>query len=69
MLFGGGQESGLRAGTENVALIACLGAASRIARCEADALLLHMLTLKQRLIAGLKSKFKSIHQVKVEGRE
>ena len=48
MLVGGGQERGLRAGTENVALIAGLGEASRLAREEADALLLHMLTLKVR---------------------
>jgi cysteine desulfurase len=57
MLFGGGQESGVRAGTESVALIAGLGAAARVARVEADATMLHMLTLKQRLISGLKNKF------------
>ena len=57
MLIGGGQEYGLRAGTENVAFIVALGAASQLALDEADELLLHMLTLKQRIIAGLKAIF------------
>ena len=33
------------------------GEASRLALEEADELLLHMLTLKQRLIAGLKGRY------------
>ncbi len=32
VIYGGGQENGLRAGTENVALIAALGAAAELAR-------------------------------------
>ncbi len=31
VIYGGGQENGLRAGTENVALIAALGAAAEVA--------------------------------------
>ena len=31
VVYGGGQERGLRAGTENVALIAALGTAARLA--------------------------------------
>ena len=46
----------LHTGTENVALIAGLGAASRLAREEADKLFMHMLTLKLRLIVRLKAK-------------
>ena len=57
MLFGGGQEGGRRAGTENVAYIAGLGEAARLARDEAGALLLHMLTLKLRLLDGLQRAF------------
>jgi len=53
MLFGGGQESGLRAGSENVLLIVGLGEACRIARLEARDTLLHMLTLKLRFLQAL----------------
>ena len=52
-LVGGGQERGRRAGTENVMLIAGLGEAARLARVEAGALLLRMLSLKKRLVEGL----------------
>ncbi len=36
VIYGGGQERGLRAGTENVALAAALGAAADLARAELD---------------------------------
>lgn len=52
-LVGGGQESGRRAGTENVLLIVALGEASRLARLEANEMLLHLLSLKKRMIAAL----------------
>jgi len=58
-LFGGGQESGRRAGTENVMLAVGLGEAARICRREATELTMHMLKLKQRLIKGLNNSFKS----------
>jgi len=60
MLYGGGQERGRRAGTENVMLIAALGEASRLARVEAKALVSHMLTMKTRLLRGLIEAFKPI---------
>ena len=44
-------------GTENVALIAGLGAASHIAIAEADLTLIHMLDLKLRLIRKLSETF------------
>lgn len=47
-------------GTENVALIAGLGAASKLAREEADELLVHMLALKLRLILRLQDKLSSV---------
>ena len=53
LLFGGGQEGGMRGGTENVLLIVALGEACRIARQEAKETLLHMLTLKHRLLHAL----------------
>jgi cysteine desulfurase len=37
LIYGGGQERGLRAGTENVALAVALGAASHLAQTELDA--------------------------------
>jgi cysteine desulfurase len=59
-LVGGGQENGRRGGTENVLLIAAIGVASRIVREELVQLLLHMLTLKLRLIRGLKEHLKPL---------
>lgn len=57
MLIGGGQERGYRAGTENVAFIAALGEACRLAVEEADDTLVHMLTLKHALLTKLNHKF------------
>ena len=45
-------------GTENVALIVGLGEACRLAKTEADSLLLHMLSLKLLFITLLKEKLK-----------
>jgi cysteine desulfurase len=52
-LFGGGQEKGLRSGTENVAGIAGLGAAAGLAREELDNRISHETRLRDRLIEGL----------------
>ena len=53
LIKGGGQERGLRAGTENVAAIAGFGAAAAVAATQADAA--HMALLRDRLEAGLKA--------------
>ena len=53
VLFGGGQEGGLRSGTENVAGIAGLGAAADLAREELDRRIEHEFELRGLLIEGL----------------
>ena len=55
ILFGGGQEDGLRSGTENVAGIVGLGAAARLAVDELDDRVSHEKGLRDRLIDGLLS--------------
>jgi cysteine desulfurase len=52
VLFGGGQERGLRSGTENVAGIAGLGEAARLARQEKDERVRHEKELRDRIVAG-----------------
>jgi cysteine desulfurase len=53
LIKGGGQERGLRAGTENVAAIAGFGAAAAIAANQADAA--RMAALRDRVEAGIKA--------------
>jgi len=53
LLHGGGQERGLRGGTENVAAIVGFGAAAELAQQELQARDAHLLALRERLIAGL----------------
>jgi cysteine desulfurase len=55
LIRGGGQERGLRAGTENVAGIAAFGAAAAAARGQRAAEAVAMLALRTRLEAGLKA--------------
>jgi cysteine desulfurase len=55
LVRGGGQERGLRAGTENVAGIAAFGAAAAVARSEHAAEAAQMLALRQELEAGLRA--------------
>jgi cysteine desulfurase len=55
LIRGGGQERGLRAGTENVAGIAAFGAAAAAARHQLADEAAHMLALRNRLEAGLKA--------------
>eukprot|EP00600_Ochromonadales_sp_CCMP1393_P012587 CAMPEP_0175012078 /NCGR_PEP_ID=MMETSP0005-20121125/9089_1 /TAXON_ID=420556 /ORGANISM="Ochromonas sp., Strain CCMP1393" /LENGTH=641 /DNA_ID=CAMNT_0016268235 /DNA_START=37 /DNA_END=1962 /DNA_ORIENTATION=- len=57
MLVGGGQERGVRGGTENVGLVCGLGEASRLAYTEASELLLHFLVLKLQLVTSLVEGF------------
>jgi cysteine desulfurase len=62
-LFGGGQERGLRSGTENVAGIAGLGAAARLAREELEERVRVETDLRDRILAGLEE----IQGVRVNG--
>jgi cysteine desulfurase len=55
LIRGGGQERGLRAGTENVAGIAAFGAAAAVVRRQGAAEAGHMLALRDRLETGLKT--------------
>jgi cysteine desulfurase len=52
IFFGGGQERGLRSGTENAAGIAGLGAAARLAREELEGRVRHETALRDSIIAG-----------------
>jgi cysteine desulfurase len=52
VLFGGGQERGLRSGSENVAGIVGLGVAARLAREELDERIRHEELLRDRIVAG-----------------
>ncbi|HOB21164.1 MAG TPA: cysteine desulfurase family protein, partial [Candidatus Atribacteria bacterium] len=54
ILFGGGQQRGYRSGTENIAGIAGLGAASKFIRRELETKSAYLYDLKNRLVAGLK---------------
>ncbi len=53
LLEGGGQESNLRSGTENVAAIVGFGKACELALAELESRATHCLTLRQQLESGL----------------
>jgi cysteine desulfurase len=53
ILFGGGQERGLRSGTENVAGIVGLGEAARLAREEMEGRVRHEAGLRDGILAGV----------------
>lgn len=55
MLFGGGQERGLRSGTENVAALAGFGAAADLAHDSGAAAATEVAELRDRLLAGLRT--------------
>lgn len=57
MMFGGGQESGLRPGTLNVAGIAGLGKACEMAHVDFERNVAHYLELRDRLYTGFKNDF------------
>jgi cysteine desulfurase len=52
VVYGGGQENGLRSGTQNVAGIVGLGTAAVLAREEMDERVAHERALRDRLLAG-----------------
>ncbi|MFW6103692.1 MAG: cysteine desulfurase family protein, partial [Bacteroidota bacterium] len=53
LLYGGGQENGIRPGTENTSQIVGLGKAAETARQELDANRKHMWELREHLVEGL----------------
>jgi cysteine desulfurase len=53
IIFGGGQEGGYRAGTENLPAIVGMGVAADVARTEGAAEVARLATLRDRLLAGL----------------
>lgn len=55
IIFGGGQQKGMRSGTENVPGCVGLGVAAREAYKDFDARIEKLYTLRERLIAGLKT--------------
>ena len=63
LLYGGGQEKGMRSGTQNVAGIVGLGTAARLAREELDDRVRHERELRDRIMAGIEA----IPDVRVNG--
>jgi cysteine desulfurase len=55
LIRGGGQEQGIRAGTENVSGIAAFGAAAAVARLDRDTEAANMRSLRDTLESGLKA--------------
>ena len=53
IVFGGGQESGYRAGTENLPAIVGMGVAAELARSEGPTDVARLATLRDRLLDGL----------------
>ncbi len=65
LMYGAGQENGLRPGTENVIHIVALGKTCEIAKRDFDKNVLTMVSTRDRLLSGLKSKLGE--KVKVNG--
>ena len=55
VLYGGGQEKGLRSGTQNVAGIVGLGAAATLASEEMDDRVAHERAMRDRIMAGIEA--------------
>lgn len=64
LLYGGGNERGRRAGTENVAAIVGLGKACELARCDMAEASAHLCELRNRLEEGLLAR---IHGARING--
>lgn len=62
LVHGGGHERGLRSGSLNVAGIAGLGAAARIATSERESESARVGVLRDRLVADLKAQVAGVHQ-------
>jgi cysteine desulfurase len=60
LIHGGGQEYGLRAGTENVPYIVGLGKACEIARRDFDQRINHLQNLRDRLEQGIKARIPQV---------
>ncbi len=60
LLYGGGQEKGLRSGTENIAAIVGFGAACELASASVDDFMTHTSALRQKLEAGLQQMHATI---------
>lgn len=65
LIYGAGQERGIRPGTENVIQIVGLGKACEIAKRDFDKNLQNMLSMRESLLNGLKNKLGD--KVKVNG--
>jgi len=60
LMYGAGQEKGIRPGTENVPYIVALGKACEIAQRDLEINNAHMYRMRERLISGLRQKLGSI---------
>jgi len=60
LMYGAGQEAGVRPGTENVLQIVGLGKACEIARRDLDANMAHMRQMRDRLYDGLHKKCRQV---------
>ena len=69
MLRGGGQERGMRAGTESTVLLAGLGAAAQVTLDEGPAIYAHMAALRRRLLEGLRAGLAGHCALRVNGPE
>ncbi len=59
-IHGGIQENGRRGGTENLPGIVGLGAAAELAQKELEARALHLIRLRDRLVAGIQERIASV---------
>ena len=58
LMFGAGQEKGIRPGTENVPYIVALGKACEIAQRDLQKNNAHMYQMRERLLLGLLTKIR-----------